>query len=32
VDQLLAALTPEVIAAVTGFSFILDAVSALDAI
>jgi putative transposase len=32
VDQLLAALTPEVIAAVTGYSFILDAVSALDAI
>ena len=32
VDQLLAELTPEVIASVTGYSFILDAVSALDAI
>jgi transposase len=32
VDQLLAELTPEVIASVTGFPFILDALSALNAI
>ncbi|MER3433731.1 MAG: DDE endonuclease [Leptolyngbya sp. ERB_1_1] len=32
VDQLLAELTPEVIASVTGYSFILDAVSALNAV
>ncbi|XHX78475.1 MAG: IS630 family transposase [Stenomitos frigidus ULC029] len=32
VDQLLAALTPEVIASITGYSFILDALSALNTI
>jgi hypothetical protein len=32
VDQLLAQLTPEVIASLTGYSFILDALSALNPI
>ncbi len=32
VDQLLAELTPEVIASITGYSFILDALSALNTI
>ena len=32
VDQLLTELTPEVIASITGYSFILDALSALNAI
>jgi hypothetical protein len=32
IDQLLAELTPEVIASVTGYSFILDALSALNAV
>jgi len=32
VDQLLAQLTPQVIASITGYSFILDALSALNSI
>lgn len=32
VDQLLAELTPEVVASITGYDFILDAISALDTI
>ena len=32
VDQLLAELTPEVTASITGYSFILDALSALNAV
>jgi hypothetical protein len=32
VDELLAELTPEVIASVTGYAFILDALSALNSI
>jgi len=32
VDQLLAELTPEIVASITGYGFILDAVSALNAI
>jgi hypothetical protein len=32
VDQLLALLTPEVIASITGYAFILDALSALNTV